>query len=90
MWLEQRHEEESILAHAIAKTDSASAGQYELSPFRCAIQLVKVAVDFQHILQVCAIIHPILNDKLVLAYKWLQLCVNSRYRELVLRIQSLE
>ncbi len=62
-----------------------------LSPFRCAIQLVKVVVDFQSVSQVCAIIHPILNDmRLVLAHKWFQLCVNRRYRELARRIQSLE
>jgi hypothetical protein len=51
---------------------------------------VKAVVDLQRVPQVCVIIHLILNDSpLVLAHEWLQLCVNSRYRGLARRIQSL-
>ena len=35
--LEQRHEEQQMLAHAIAETDATSAAESDLSPFRNAI-----------------------------------------------------
>ncbi len=89
--LEQRHEQERIFAHAIGETGAACAVQCNLSPFLCSIQLVKVVVDFEGILELCATIHPILNDEpLVLAHKWFQLCAQRRYRELARRIQCLE
>jgi hypothetical protein len=49
--LEQCHKQKRIFAHAIGETDAASAAQCNLFPFLCAIQLVKVVVDFQSILQ---------------------------------------
>ncbi len=49
----------SVSVHTqFAETDAASAVQCNLSPFRSAIQLVKVVADFQRVPQVCAIIHP--------------------------------